>query len=145
MSIQFLKNFYWSIVDSHVVLVSAVQQSESVIHYIYPLPLGPPSHPPPPSHPSRSSQSTELSFPCFTASLSTGRMTENVKIWFACLRTHPRIESLPRPTSLQLHVSRVSLPRPCAPHVSTEHLKYDSSRLRCATRVKYTPNFEDLV
>ena len=35
--------------------------------YIYPHPLGTPSHPQPPSHPPRSSQSTELSFLCYVA------------------------------------------------------------------------------
>ena len=32
LSIVFLNNFYWSIVDFPIVLVSGVQQSESVIH-----------------------------------------------------------------------------------------------------------------
>ena len=32
---SFLKNFYWSIVDLSVVLVSGVQQSESVIQKIW--------------------------------------------------------------------------------------------------------------
>jgi len=52
-----------------VVLVSAVQQSESAIYiyiYIYIPPEA--SLPPAPSHPSRSSQSTELSSLCYTAS-----------------------------------------------------------------------------
>ena len=48
----------------NVVLVSAVQWSESAEVYIYPLPPEPPSSP---SHPSRSSQSTELSSLCRTA------------------------------------------------------------------------------
>ena len=49
----------------NVVLVSAVQQSESAIHI--PLPLEPPCHPAPPSLSSRSSQSAELSSVCFSS------------------------------------------------------------------------------
>ena len=45
----------------NAVLVSAVQQSESVHVYIYPFPLEPPSHP------TRSSQSTEPSSVCYSA------------------------------------------------------------------------------
>ena len=58
-------NFYWSIISLNIVLVSAVQQSESAIciHNASLLSL-----PPTPTfHPSRSSQSTKLSSLSFTA------------------------------------------------------------------------------
>ena len=48
----FFLHLYWSIIAYNVVLLSAVQQSESAmcIHISpYPLPLEPPSHPPYPT------------------------------------------------------------------------------------------------
>ena len=52
-----------------IVLVFAVQWSESAVSIHIPLPLEPPSYPPHPT-PSRSSQSTELT-PCATQQLPT--------------------------------------------------------------------------
>ena len=54
----------------NIVLVSGVQQSESVIHihmFPYLFPLASPSLPPSPSHPSRWSQSMELITLCYAA------------------------------------------------------------------------------
>ena len=60
-------SFYWSLIVWNVMLLSAVQWSESVICRHISHPAWTDLSPPTPSHPSRSSHSTELSSLCFTA------------------------------------------------------------------------------
>ena len=63
--IYFLIYLKWSIFALQRCISFCCATMSQLYVYIYPLPLGPP---PTPSHPSRSSQSADLSSPCYTAS-----------------------------------------------------------------------------